>query len=193
MNLEETWWTERKEIYKLLQRKRRRQTENRSCTLCANVPKIYPKWQNGTAQMAKWDSPNGGLGYEKRGFRASEQGCRGGVLGCRGQRNGVHRPRYAPKIGWNRRKGQSFLQFSGHGKWHHNQVENMENHTQTPLSCHCIEYWFPIYCNYPSLHFHNDFHATTEPLCHALRICICNLQLQKMSFCHAVVSEKGVI
>ena len=38
--------------------------------------------------MVKWDIPNGVLGYEKTGFRATEQGCRGGVLGCRGQRNG---------------------------------------------------------------------------------------------------------
>ena len=45
------------QIYKenahILQRKRRRQTENRGCTLCANVPKIYPKRQNGTLQMVK--------------------------------------------------------------------------------------------------------------------------------------------
>ena len=45
-----------------------------------------------------------------------------------------------PKLGETREKNNPFLQFSGHGKWHHNQVENMENHTQTPLSCHCIEY-----------------------------------------------------
>ena len=38
--------------------------------------------------MAIWGTPKGGLGYEKRGFRASEQGCRGGVLGCLGLRNG---------------------------------------------------------------------------------------------------------
>ena len=37
--------------------------------------------------MAIWGIPKGGLGYEKRGFRASEQGCRGGVFGCRGLRN----------------------------------------------------------------------------------------------------------
>ena len=107
--------------------------------------------------MAKWDIPKGGLGYEKRGFRATEQGCRGGVLGFEGREMGGMRPRYTPKIGWNRRKEQSFLQFSGHGKRHHNQVENMENHTQTTQSCHCIEYWLPIHCNHPSLHFHNDF------------------------------------
>ena len=49
--------------------------------------------------LAIWGIPKGGLGYEKRGFRASEQGCRGGVLGCLGLRNGGLRPRQAPKIG----------------------------------------------------------------------------------------------
>ena len=59
----------------------------------------YPKWQNGIPQKAKWDIPNGGLGYEKRGFRATEQGCRGGVLGFEGREMGGMRPRYTPKIG----------------------------------------------------------------------------------------------
>ena len=49
--------------------------------------------------LAIWGIPKGGLGYEKRGFRASEQGCRGGVLGCQGLRNGGLRPCYTPKIG----------------------------------------------------------------------------------------------
>ena len=31
------------------------------CTLCANVPKIYPKRQNGIPQMVKWDIIKGGL------------------------------------------------------------------------------------------------------------------------------------
>ena len=44
----------------------------------------YPKRQNGIPQKAKWDIPNGVLGYEKTGFRASEQGYRGGVLGVEG-------------------------------------------------------------------------------------------------------------
>ena len=35
------------------------------CTLCANVPKIYPKWQNEIPQMAKWDIPKGEMGYPK--------------------------------------------------------------------------------------------------------------------------------
>ena len=39
-------------------------------------------------QKVKWDIPNGVLGYEKTGFRASEQGYRGGVLGVQGLRNG---------------------------------------------------------------------------------------------------------
>ena len=72
--------------------------------------------------MAKWDIPKGGLGYEKRGFRATEQGCRGGVLGCREQRNGGYE---ASLYAQNRVKGEKdnpFLQFSGHGKWHHIQV-----------------------------------------------------------------------
>ena len=25
----------------------------------------YPKWQNGTSQMAKWDTPNGKMGHSK--------------------------------------------------------------------------------------------------------------------------------
>ena len=65
------------QIYKenahILQRKRRRQTENRGCTLCANVPKYtpkgkmgHPKWQNGIPQMVKWDTPKGKMGYPKR-------------------------------------------------------------------------------------------------------------------------------
>ena len=35
------------------------------CTLCANVPKIYPKRLNGIPQMVKWDTPNGKMGYPK--------------------------------------------------------------------------------------------------------------------------------
>ena len=52
--------------------KRRRQTENRGCTLCEMCRKYtpkgemgYPKWQNGIPQMAKWDTPNGEMGYPK--------------------------------------------------------------------------------------------------------------------------------
>ena len=55
-----------KENAYILQRKRRWQTENQGCTLCANVPKIYPKWRNGTSQMVKWDIIKGGLGH--RGY-----------------------------------------------------------------------------------------------------------------------------
>ena len=54
-----------KENAYILQRKRRWQTENRGCTLCANVPKIYPKWRNGIPQKAKWDIPNGKMGHPK--------------------------------------------------------------------------------------------------------------------------------
>ena len=71
----------------------------------------YPKWQNGTSQMVKWDTPNGVLEYEKTGFRASEQGCRGGVLGVQGLRNGGLRPSKTPKIVQKGEKGQSILQF----------------------------------------------------------------------------------
>ena len=117
--------------------KRRWQTENRAVH-CAQMCRKYtpkgkmghPKWQNGIAQKVKWDIPNGVLGYEKTGFQASEHGCRGGVLGCRGQRNGVHRPRYTPKIGWNRRKEQSFLQFSGHTNSIIFRYKTREKHTQ---------------------------------------------------------------
>ena len=61
--------------------------------------------------MGKWDIPNGVLGYEKTGFRASEQGGGGGVLGVQGLRNGGLRPRKTPKIVQKGEKGQSILQF----------------------------------------------------------------------------------
>ena len=32
----------------------------------ANVPKIYPKRQNGIPQIMKWDTPKGEMGYHKR-------------------------------------------------------------------------------------------------------------------------------
>ena len=70
-------------------------------------------------QMGKWDTPKGGLGYEETGFRATEQGCRGGVLGGQGLRNGALRPRKTPQIVQKREKGQSILQFSGRTKQHH--------------------------------------------------------------------------
>ena len=62
-----------KENAYILQRKRRRQTENRAVH-CAQMcrkytPKGkmgYPKRQNGTSQMVKWDIPNGKMGHLKR-------------------------------------------------------------------------------------------------------------------------------
>ena len=49
---------------------------------------IVRKCAENIPQMVKWDTPNGGLGYEETGFQASEHGCRGGVLGGQGLRNG---------------------------------------------------------------------------------------------------------
>ena len=80
---------------------------------------IVRKCAENIPQMVKWDTPKGGLGYEETGFRATEQGCRGGVLGGQGLRNGALRPRKTPQIVQKREKGQSILQFSGRTKQHH--------------------------------------------------------------------------
>ena len=62
--------------------------------------------------MAKWDIPNGVLGYEKRGFRATEQGCRGGVLGVQGLRNGgAEASLHAPKSAKKRKRKSHFANF----------------------------------------------------------------------------------
>ena len=47
----------------ILQRKTKKANRVSACRLWTNVPKIYPKWQNETSQMAKWDIPNDGLGH----------------------------------------------------------------------------------------------------------------------------------
>ena len=54
-----------KENAHILQRKTKKTNRKSGCTLCANVPKIYPKWQNGISQMVKWDTPNGEMGHPK--------------------------------------------------------------------------------------------------------------------------------
>ena len=67
-----------KENAYILQRKRRWQTENRAVH-CAQMcrkytPKGkmgYPKRENGTSQMAKWDIPNGEMEHNKSRFGAS--------------------------------------------------------------------------------------------------------------------------
>ena len=71
--------------------------------------------------MAKWDIPNGVLGYEKRGFRATEQGCRGGVLGVEGREMGFIGLVIRPKLGETGEK-KILLQLSRHGKRHHIKV-----------------------------------------------------------------------
>ena len=146
----------------------------------------YPKWENGIPQMVFWGMRKGGSGHRNKGAELEFWGVEGREMGFIGL---VTRP----KLGETGEKDNPFLQFSGHKNSIIFRYKTREKHTQTPLSRHCIECRLPTHCNHPSLHFHNDFYATTEPLCHALRICICNLQQQKMSFCHAVVSEKGVI
>ena len=68
--------------------------------------------------LAIWGIPKGGLGYEKRGFRASEQGCRGGVFGCRGLRNGGAEASLHAQNWVKGEKDNPFLQFSGLAKRH---------------------------------------------------------------------------
>ena len=54
-----------KENAHILQRKTKKANRKSGCTLCANVPKIYPKRENGIPQMGKWDTPNGEMGHPK--------------------------------------------------------------------------------------------------------------------------------
>ena len=76
-------------------------------------------------------------GMRKRGSGHRNKGAEVEFWGVEGREMGFIGLVTRPKSG-KRRKGQSILQFSGHGKWHHILVENMENHTQKPLSLHCI-------------------------------------------------------
>ena len=63
--------------------------------------------------MVKWDIPNGVLGYEKRGVRATEQGCRGGVLGVEGREMGFIGLVTRPKLGETGEKDNLFCNFPG--------------------------------------------------------------------------------
>ena len=67
-----------------------------------------------------------GSGHQNKGAEGREMGFVGLI---------TH-----PKSGKTGEKDDPFLQFSGHGKRHHIQVENMENYTQRPPSCHYIEH-----------------------------------------------------
>ena len=69
------------------------------CTLCANVPKIYPKRQNGIPQMAKWDIPNGVMGYEKRGSGHRNMGAEVEFWGVEGREMGFIGLVTRPKLG----------------------------------------------------------------------------------------------
>ena len=93
----------------------------------------YPKWQNGIPQMVFWGMRNGGSGHRNKGAEVEFWGVEGREMGFISL---VTRPILGETGG----KNNPLLQFSGHGKWHQIQVENMENHTQTPPSRHCIEY-----------------------------------------------------
>ena len=83
--------------------------------------------------MGFWGMRKRGSGHRNKGAEVEFWGVEGREMGFIGL---VTRP----KLGETGEKHNPFLQFSGHGKWHQIQVENMENHTQTPLSCNHIEY-----------------------------------------------------
>ena len=54
-----------KENAYILQRKTKKANRKSGLYIVRNVPKIYPKRRNGTSQKAKWDTPNGEMGYPK--------------------------------------------------------------------------------------------------------------------------------
>ena len=78
------------------------------CTLCANVPKIYPKWQNGIPQMVFW-------GMRKRGSRHQNKSAEVEFWGVEGREMGFIGLVTRPKLGETGKKYNPFLQFSGHG------------------------------------------------------------------------------
>ena len=93
----------------------------------------YPKWQNGASQMVFWGMRKWRSGHQNKGAEVE-------FWGVEGREMGGMRPRKTPKIVQKGEKNNPFLQFSGHGKRHNNQVENMKQTHSKHLIKHYIEH-----------------------------------------------------